>query len=258
MAVLGGSAADRIAHCLTIGAINFGSGWFPTLRKQRGASGATTIARGVRRRFAGDGPWRPAELERIEPAEIAAVTGQEPDHPLLALYAESLRDLGARVSAAGGWEQVVAGAGGRAEALAERLGEWRCFADRSRYGELELPFLKRAQLAAAELERCRAAAFEDIARLTLFADNLVPHVLRVEGALRYDAGLLARIEAGEQIPHDSDEEIEIRACALHAVERLVDLGAGRCAAELDALLWTRGQQPRFKALPRHRTRCTAY
>ena len=33
--------------------------------------------------------------------------------------------------------------------------------------------------------------FDDLRRLTMFADNLVPHVLRIEGVLHYSPDLLA-------------------------------------------------------------------
>ena len=92
----------------------------------------------------------------------------------------------------------------------------------------------------------------------MFADNLVPHVLRLDGILQFDPELSARIERGELIEHGSEEEIEIRACAVHAVELIVRSAAGRTAAEVDEALWKRGGQPRYKASPRHRSRCTAY
>ena len=92
----------------------------------------------------------------------------------------------------------------------------------------------------------------------MFADNLVPHVLRLDGVLRFDAGLTARIEREELIEHGSPEEVEIRACAVHAVELLVAARPGRCAAEIDQALWLRGQGARYKAAPRHRSRTTAY
>jgi hypothetical protein len=102
------------------------------------------------------------------------------------------------------------------------------------------------------------AAFHDLDRLTMFADNLVPHVLRLDGLLTYDQALLDRIERGELIEHDSPEEIEIRACALHAVELIAAERAGAIAADIDSVLWHRGREPRYKASPRHRSRCTAY
>ena len=60
----------------------------------------------------------------------------------------------------------------------------------------------------------------------MFADNLVPHVLRVDALLTYDDKLLDRIDRGELIEHDSPEEIEISACALRAVELLAEQRAG--------------------------------
>jgi hypothetical protein len=92
----------------------------------------------------------------------------------------------------------------------------------------------------------------------MFADNLVPHVLRLDGVLRFSDELVGRIERGELLRHGSPAEVEIRACAVHAVELLVAAGAAASAAELDQFLWQRGRRPRYKATPRHRSRCTAY
>lgn len=78
----------------------------------------------------------------------------------------------------------------------------------------------------------------------------------MDGLLRYDRQLARRIRDGEQLAHGS-AEVEIRACALHAVELLAHRSSAS-ARELDNLLWNRGQQPRYKAQPRHRCRCTGY
>ena len=66
------------------------------------------------------------------------------------------------------------------------------------------------------------ASFHDLDRLTIFADNVVPHVLRVDGVLVYDTELAKRIEAGEPIAPDSTEEREIRGCAVHACEQIAE------------------------------------
>jgi Potential Queuosine, Q, salvage protein family len=251
---------ELTARWLTLDAINFGSGWFPTLRKRPGLSGYGTIAAGLSERFTSAGPWTAAELSQIDAAALAPILGQDPQHELMALYAASLRDLGQRVADEhhGRFTGVTDAAHGSAVTLASRLGDWSCFDDTSRYGDLQLPFLKRAQLAAADLHRAGAAQFRDIARLTMFADNLVPHVLRLDGVLRFSPELVARIEREDLIEHGSPEEVEIRAGAVHAVELLVKAGVGVNASELDQALWQRGQQPHYKASPRHRTRCTAY
>jgi hypothetical protein len=258
--LLGASREELAAFWLTLDAINFGSGWFPTLRKDRGRSGYFTIAAGMRERFARHGPWRARELAVIDAAQIAATLRQDPDHELMGLFARSLQDLGRHVCEEyrGSFGAAVDAAGGSAVVLATTLGRWDSFADTSAYAGLPVPFLKRAQIAAADLSRAGVAVFADLRELTMFADNLVPHVLRVDGILRLAPELLGRIEREQPIEHGSPEEIEIRACAVHAVELLVAQRPGSCAAEIDQLLWHRGQAPRYKTLARHRSRCTAY
>ena len=251
---------DRAAFWVTLDAINFGSGWFPTLKKPAGKSGYFTIATALRDRFARVGPWRADELAEITPREIADVVGQERDHELMALFARSLNDLGKRLTAdhAGSFEALVDSAGGSAVRLVEQLAGLDCFSDTSAYQELDVPFLKRAQIAAADLHRSKIAHFHDLDRLTMFADNLVPHVLHLDGLLEFDRTLIDRIEREELIEHGSPEEVEIRACALHAVELMVAARSDLTAAHIDELLWNRGQQRRYKSRTRHRSRCTAY
>ncbi len=145
---------------------------------------------------------------------------------------------------------------------ADGSASWDCFADVSRYDELTVPFLKRAQIAAADLHRAGGARFTDLDRLTMFADNLVPHVLRLDGVLAFDPELVARIEAEQLIAHAvarGSRDPRLRAARGRADRRRRD-GHGRDAhrRRRRQLLWNRGQQPRYKAVPRHRSRCTAY
>ncbi len=259
LALLEGPREDRAAFALTLDAVNFGSGWWPEIRKRAGASGFTTMALGLRERFDEHGPWSAGELAAISSAEVAAALGQAPEHELMGLYSSSLRDLGRRVSEDHGASfAAVADAAGSAVTLVERLGAWSCFADVSTYRGRRVPFLKRAQIVCADLHHAGVASFGDLDRLTLFADNLVPHVLRVDGILGYDAGLLARIDAGELLVHGSEVEVEIRACAVEAVERMARARPELSAQALDHLLWNRGRAQRYKSRPRHRARCTAY
>ena len=185
------------------------------------------------------------------------------------LFARALNDLGRMVGErfGGDFTRLVASAGGSADRLVRLLAEMPFFRDEEAYGGRMVPFYKRAQLTAADLALALHGTgpghFADLDQLTIFADNLVPHVLRVDGVLRYADALVARLEAGELIPAGSAEEVEIRAGAVHAVERLVGAlrRAGHAdvtAAELDYLLWNRGQEPAYKARPRHRTRTVFY
>ncbi|MDQ4072597.1 MAG: queuosine salvage family protein [Actinomycetota bacterium] len=260
IAVLEGSPEVRAAFALTLEAINFGSGYWPEIRRRPGRSGFTTMALGLRERFDAEGPWSAAQLEAIDAAAVGQALGQDPGHRLMDLYAEALRDLGRRVTAehGGRFAAVAEAADGSAVALVERLARWDCFADVSTYEGRSIPFYKRAQLGCTDLADAGVVRLGDLDRLTLFADNLVPHVLRVDGLLAYDEELLARIESGVLIEHGSAEEVEIRACAVEAVERIARTRPELTPHRLDHALWNRGREPAYKARPRHRARSTAY
>jgi Potential Queuosine, Q, salvage protein family len=245
---LEGTRENVAAYLLVLDSINFGSGWFPTLRKRPGCSGYFTVAWALADRFRERGPWSNVELGRIDAAEVAATLGQAPGHELMGLYADALRQLG-RFLGERSVLDVIADASGSAERLAAMLVSGMPFFD-------DRGFFKRAQIVASDLALAGIAEFSDLDRLTIFADNLVPHVLRVDGVLRYAPDLAARIDAGVLIP-PGREEREIRACAVHACE-LIARETGVPPRVLDGRLWNRGQLARYKAVPRHRTRTVAY
>ena len=245
---LEGSREEVAMYMLTLDAINFGSGWFPTLRKRPGSSGYYTVAWGLADRFRSEGPWSGGELRALEPSVLAPVLGQAPDHPLIALFCEALRSLGSFLGARSAVD-VIEGANGSAVRLAEELARGMPFFD-------DVGFWKRAQIVPNDLALAGVASFHDLDSLTIFADNLVPHVLRVDGVLRYSAALAERIDSGELLP-PGPEEAEIRACAVHACVHIAQR-LGVPERTLDTWLWDRGQEPRYKALPRHRTRTVFY
>jgi hypothetical protein len=245
---LEGTREDVADYMLVLDSINFGSGWFPTMRKRPGCSGYFTVAASLADRWRLHGPWSASELRALKTEDVASVLGQEPGHELMGLYAEALRDLGRFLGERRALE-VVAEAGGSAERLAKMLAAGMPFYD-------DVGFWKRAQIVPNDLALAGVAAFSDLDRLTIFADNLVPHVLRVDGVLRYDPALAARIDAEELLP-PGDEEREIRACAVHACE-LIAARLGTPARLVDTALWNQGQAPRYKSVPRHRTRTVFY
>src|SRR5919112_3071821 len=91
---LEGPREDVATYLLTLDAVNFGSGWFPTLRKRPGSSGYYTVAWALTDRFRARGPWSNDELRALTAAELAETLGQDPGHELMALYATALRQLG--------------------------------------------------------------------------------------------------------------------------------------------------------------------
>jgi hypothetical protein len=241
---LEGSREDVAAYLITLDAINFGSGWFPSLRKRPGCSGYFTVAWALADHFRAAGPWTNAELRAMDADNVAYTLGQERGHELMSLYADALRQLGDFL----GDRHPLDLVGSSAEALAQELTAMPFFDDKG--------FWKRAQITANDLQLAGIADFPDIDRLTIFADNLVPHVLRVDGVLRYDNELSARIDSGELLS-PGEEEREIRACAVHACE-LIAGELGVPPRTLDVWLWNRGQGERYKRIRRHRTRTVYY
>ena len=262
----------RLAYVVTLDAINFGSGYFPYLSKRPGMSGYFTLATCLKEQFQASGPWSARELADLSLAESARVLGQDASLPevaeLMGLYTRALNDLGRfLLDAYGGrFSGPVDEAAGSAERLVEILARMPFYRDVSHYEGMEVPFYKRAQLTAADLAATFGGEgpgrFDDLHRLTLFADNLVPHVMRHAGVLVYAPELAARIDGEEPLEAGSPEEVEIRACALHALEGCVHAmraaGVETTAQQLDSILWNRGQLPELKALPRHRARSFYY
>lgn len=249
---LEGREADVADYLLALDAINFGSGWFQTLRKRthegRSVSGYFTVAWALADHVRGHGPPTAAWLRGVSTGEIATVLGQRADHELMALYAQALRALGRFLGERRALD-VVATARGSAERLAQTLARGMAMFD-------DRGFYKRAQIVPNDMALAGVADFKDLDRLTIFADNLVPHVLRCQGVLVYDARLAMLIDGDRPLPMGQAER-EIRACALHACE-LISARTGIPPRKLDTWLWTQGQQPQYKARPRHRCRNVFY
>lgn len=230
------AAPQEVArYVLVLDALNFGSGWFDELGTSTNALTRRLTDRGT--------PWTAAELRALAPDDVGGALGLDPDHVLTAHYATALNQLGTWLARRGTALEL----GSSAQALATELVAGMPYFDDPGYH-------KRAQIAANDLALAGVATFADVDRLTVFADNLLPHVLRTDGVLEYTPALAARIDAGGLLAHGSAEERELRACAVHACERLA-AEAGVPPRTLDNWLWHRGL-----ALPErpHRTQTTAY
>ena len=270
-----------VSFVVSLDAVNFGSGYFPYLRKRPGMSGYHTIATSLREHVADHGALDVDTLRAMTSARCARlfgqVLGEGPASELMSLFATALRDLGAAVTDRhdGSFTTLVMSCDHRGAALVDELDRIPFFHDVSRYRGIDVPLYKRAQITVNDLAHALGgrdhddmagfedlARFDDIDRLTMFPDNLVPHVLRIDGVLTFAPELLARIERVDDITSGSEPEVEIRAVSLHAVELLSEalraIGTPAHARDLDTFLWNRGAGSIYKAAPRHRTRCVYY
>jgi hypothetical protein len=204
---LDGTPDDVARYILILDTINFGSGWFGELNTSTDALTARLTAHAREH-----GPWTEAELRALDANAVGATLGLDPEHPLTRLYAKALTDLGAFLPVE---------PGDSAEALAERLTAMPFFADRG--------FYKRAQIAANDLHLAGVADFADIDRLTIFADNLVPHVLRLDGVLHYSDELATRVDNGIELAAGAPRRRRARDARQLVVEPRADAAVQRAA-----------------------------
>lgn len=140
------------------------------------------------------------------------------------------------------------------------------FRDEYQLDGYRLPFLKRAQLAAAMLFGSFAGTqygeFNDIDRLTVFADYRLPQALHNLGILCYPPPLEDRVRNRCLIPAGSRSEIEIRLATVIAsdlmIRRLRTEGIAVTAIELDMALWKYARGLGEHAASFHRTRTSDY
>lgn len=131
-------------------------------------------------------------------------------------------------------------------------------------------FYKRAQILVGDLwaaygkptDPSHPFYFNDMQQLTMFADYRVPQILREMGILQYSLELARRIDAREELAFGSEEELEIRAATIVAVEQLQQElqqrhGSQLMVLEVDWLLWQWGEC-RKDALPPHHRTLTVY
>ena len=267
-----GHKEDTLAFFLTLETINFGSGYFPYLNNHIEGSGYFTVAGALKEYYDKNGPITAAELTQLTGKDCARIFKQSWEMPiqeLMQLFAKALNQLGRflQTNFDGRFEGVFEAADHSAEKLAELLMQIPCFYDVAQYGALEVPILKRAQITAADISLAFGnkglGYFKDLDQLTIFADNMVPHVLRCDGILDYRADLAAIIDSQQLLPAGSKGEIELRACAIHAVElikqKFQELGYNFTSVDLDYLLWNRGQAAFYEeTYPIHLTRTTFY
>lgn len=134
------------------------------------------------------------------------------------------------------------------------------FRDEAEYKGRHVCFWKRAQLLVADLNTAFSGKglghFHDLHLLTAFADYKLPQVLRHLKIISYVPSLERRIDEQDYLEPGSEEEVEIRAVTLWAVEecrrRFQDLGSEVSSTRIDNWLWRLGQLKPFRQRPYHR------
>jgi putative queuosine salvage protein len=155
-------------------------------------------------------------------------------------------------------------AGSCAEFLGLLTRDFPRFDDTATYDGETVRFWKLAQLSVWILQATLpgGTGFEDLDRLTAFADYIVPAALRVLGITSYSDELDSAIRAGRLIEAGSPWEIEIRAHTIYACDELTRRVNQLRPPELrvivpqvDARLWVPFHRTHY---PHHLTRTIYY
>lgn len=167
----------------------------------------------------------------------------------------------------GEFSHAIDSCGGSAVRLVHLLErEFSSFRDLATWQGRPVRLLKRAQITVVDLYGAfggtRWGAFHDLDALTAFADYKIPQVLRALGVMVYEPDLADRVDRRDLLEAGSEEEVEIRAAMIWAVEwireALATQGVARRPFELDWFLWNLGQKPVPDERPYHRTRTHFY
>jgi hypothetical protein len=139
------------------------------------------------------------------------------------------------------------------------------FRDVSRYQGQPVYLLKRAQICALDLSVAWNThdhdALDGLEELTAFADYRVPQSLRHMGILEYAPELAKAIDSGVELAHESEEEVEIRAMTILAVEcmraALAETDMVTPAWQIDWYLWGLSHSQGIQGC-HHKTRTVFY
>lgn len=229
---------------------------------------AASLKRALERGFALTDPGYLAELPEGDLREIFSGSN-EAEIPLLEARLASLREAGQVILSRwrGDLVHLLEEARGRAVQTVQLVvASFGSFQDQADYRGCTVYFWKRAQLFVADVHAAFAGegwgAFDDFAELTAFADYKLPQVLRELGLLSYHPDLAHQVDLRENLTAGSEEEVEIRAMTVWAVEELKEALRSRgktvTSAAVDQWLWQLGQLEPFRKRPYHRCRSIYY
>lgn len=142
-----------------------------------------------------------------------------------------------------------------------------CFRDEAVYKGKKIGIYKRAQILIGDIWACfknqGLGYFEDFDQISAFADYRVPQTLMWFGVLSYEEELLKKLKSNTILENGSENEVEIRACTLHAIELLREYAERKIGRDkinsilIDHFLWDfrrkHAKEVLQKGLPFHKT-----
>lgn len=201
-------------------------------------------------------------------------SGTEEEIPMFDERVRCLREAGRVLEEEfdGSVVTLIEDAKGSAAGLVNLLAEkFPCFSDEGSFERKKVRFLKRAQIFVADLwaafEGEGYGAFNDIDKITMFADYRIPQMLHSLGILWYCPPLENKVRRLEVIESGDSWEMQIRGCSIWAVELLrLEILKLKPDAKVNAILIDfflydlakEKEKDGAEAIPHHRTRSIWY
>ncbi|HCC07054.1 MAG TPA: hypothetical protein DEP72_02650 [Clostridiales bacterium] len=145
------------------------------------------------------------------------------------------------------------------------INNFKCFDDHMCYKGEKIYFYKRAQLLTIDILKImeeREKITADYSSITACADYKIPQSLRKLEILTYSKNLGEKVDNSIVLPEGCNEEIEIRAFTIYAVERIKQIigksGRNIRSIDINDYLWLQGQNKNISDKPYHLVRTTAY
>ena len=264
---------DRLHFLLVFNAISFSYWGDPkwkinyNSKEVDGAYGMIgAIARAIENKFP---ILEPKYLSDISAENLSKILEGNIQIPLIEERLNILREIGTILMSKfnGDFTEMIKEAKGDSQQLLSLLLEnFPSFEDSSTYNGKRIYFEKRAQLLVADIYQAfdghEFGRLKRINELTACADYKLPFVLRRLGIFSYSDNLADKIDNQTPIDKDSEEEIEIRANTIWAVE-LIKQKVKKKMQNIDSIhvndhIWMLGQKKIKNDKPYHLTRTTSY
>jgi Queuosine salvage protein len=266
-----GEEEEMVAYLFVLDTLNFcfwpmpGRLRWEVFYGSRFYSGYYALALALKKALESGSPLTQAQfLACVSGSQLEEVLQGHGELQLMDHRLENLRELGRVLLERfeGQVNRVIAEADGSSVRLVRILAEnFSSFNDVARYENKKIYFFKRAQLLVSDIHGALQGKgrghFHDLEQLTAFADYKLPQVLRQLGILMYTAELAEKVDRMILLEPGGQEEVEIRANTIWAVElirqALRTRGRETRATEIDGLLWNLGQNDQYRQKPYHRT-----
>lgn len=266
---------QRIAFAFVYDAVNFcywGEPKWALSADGKEFGGSASMMRALKRAVdEGYDILNPDYLANLSETDLQHIFRANVEIPMFSERLNMLRELGQGVTKdfAGSFSEIVNRANYNAADLVRLIVASfpNVFDDHADYQGQRVNFYKRAQLVPAhiwDLGRLGLIShtISGFDELTAFADYKVPQLMRRFGILEYSDDLAQKIDTQTLIEPGSDEEIEIRSATIWANELATQEVKKRIpnanAAEVDGVLWFKGQDKSIADKPYHRTRTVWY